>query len=80
MRIDVTVRDGGGKSEYQVTFDEWGRKTAAARGATQEGLIEACFRFLLDREPKETILPRFRLSVIGRYFPEVDDRIGDYLG
>ena len=77
---DVTVRDGESKASYQVIYDEWGRKTAAAHDCAPERLLEACFRFLLDREGKESILRRFPLGVIGRYFPEVDERIGDYLG
>jgi len=34
------------------------------------GLVEASFRFLLEREPKESILRQFKLSDIERYFPE----------
>jgi hypothetical protein len=30
---------------------------------------------LLEREPKESILTRFDLSVIGRYFPEYEREI-----
>jgi hypothetical protein len=37
-----------------------------------EKLIERSFEFLLEREPKESILARFDLSVIGRYFPEYE--------
>ena len=33
------------------------------------------FEFLLEREPKESILARFDLSVIARYFPEYDREI-----
>jgi hypothetical protein len=35
-----------------------------------ERLIRASFEFLLEREPKESILARFELPVIERYFPE----------
>jgi hypothetical protein len=41
-----------------------------APGATPERLLEASFEFLLEREPKEAILPRFELPIIERYFPE----------
>lgn len=87
---DITVRHESGQT-YRVTVDD-GRGsasyavTAAANdverlgeGASAETLIDASFRFLLDRESKESILPRFDLSVIGRYFPEYDERIGVYL-
>jgi hypothetical protein len=32
-------------------------------------LVEASFTFLLEREPRESILRRFELPVIERYFP-----------
>ncbi|MGO8686587.1 MAG: hypothetical protein ACLQT7_05275 [Candidatus Dormibacteria bacterium] len=35
-----------------------------------ETLVRASFDFLLAREPAGSILPRFDLSVIARYFPE----------
>ena len=34
-----------------------------------EELVAASFEFLLAREPREAILPRFAVSVIERYFP-----------
>jgi hypothetical protein len=39
---------------------------------TPERCLEATFRFLLDREPKESILGRFDATVISRYFPEFE--------
>jgi len=35
--------------------------------------------FLLDREPKESILGAFDISVIRRYFPEFDEAFPAYL-
>jgi hypothetical protein len=43
-------------------------------------LIEASFEFLLEREPKESILSRFDLPVIERYFPEYAREIRRRLG
>jgi len=65
----VVVEDGGSRTRHEVTV------TAAdvaryAPGATPERLLEASFAFLLEREPKESILSRFALPVIERYFPE----------
>jgi hypothetical protein len=37
--------------------------------------VRRSFEFLLEREPKESILARFDLSVISRYFPEYEDEI-----
>ena len=48
-------------------------------GATVAQLLEASFRFLLEREPNTSILREFELPVIGRYFPEYEREIGHYL-
>jgi hypothetical protein len=47
--------------------------------ATPEELLEASFRFLLDREPNTAILSEFELSLICRYFPEYEREIARYL-
>ena len=66
---DVTVDDGEGISSHEVTV--WPSDLARyAPDATPEGLVEASFAFLLEREPKEAILRRFELPVIEQYFPE----------
>jgi hypothetical protein len=41
--------------------------------------LEAAFWFLLDREPKESILGRFDVTVISRYFPEFERELLRYL-
>ena len=87
---EITVEPAGGDT-YQVAVTENGSSTTHdvtvspadldrfGGGGTPEKLIEASFRFLLDREPKESILGRFDLSLIFRYFPEYPMRIADYL-
>jgi len=44
-----------------------------------ERLLEASFRFLLDRESNTSILSSFDLPVIGRYFSEYEKEIARYL-
>jgi hypothetical protein len=41
--------------------------------------VQAGFRFLLDREPKEAILPRFDLAAIAHYFPEFERELPNTL-
>lgn len=48
-------------------------------GETPEKLAEASFRFLLDREPPESILKAFNLEMISQYFPEYEAKIADYM-
>lgn len=50
-------------------LDRWGR------GRSVEELVSDSFRFLLEHEPKESILREFKLSVIWRYFPEYEREI-----
>ncbi len=42
---------------------------------SKELLIEKSFEFLLEREPKESILNEFDIIVIVKYFPEYPDKI-----
>jgi hypothetical protein len=46
---------------------------------TQESLLEKSFEFLLQREPNTSILRSFKLSVIGKYFPEYESAIKNML-
>jgi hypothetical protein len=77
--FEVVVREGGGESRHFVTMtsDVFARLTKGA--CTPERCLEAAFRFLLDREPKESILPRFDISAISRYFPEFEHELPRYL-
>jgi hypothetical protein len=68
----VRVRDARSTSEHEVVVDEIDLP-AALDGATTpdvERLVGLTFGFLLEREPKESILRRFELPVVARYFPE----------
>ena len=72
----VTVEKGGSSSQHTVTLPEaYFRKLSGGVG-TPEELIRRSFEFLLAREPKESILARFELSVIQRYFPDYERTIG----
>ncbi len=43
-------------------------------------LVRASFEFLLEREPATSILRKFSLDVISRYFPSYPAEIRDRLG
>jgi hypothetical protein len=76
-RCTVTVRDGAGSSTHQLTVsdDDATRLAAALDTADVERLLYETFDFLLEREPKESILSSFDLSVVNRYFPDYEHEI-----
>ena len=78
LAFDVVVRDGKGESRHVVTMAQ-GTLDRLASGKKAEDVIEAAFKFLLDREPKEAILKRFDIAVIARYFPEFEQELPRYL-
>ena len=75
----VIVRDGGGESRHRVAVSERDAERFAALGRDPASVVRAAMAFLLDREPKESILPTFDIDVIRRYFPEFDDAFPGYL-
>jgi hypothetical protein len=56
-----------------VTRRDLGRLAPGADGP--DDLVRRSFEFLLEREPKESVLPEFDLPVIGRYFPDYEATI-----
>jgi len=76
----VTIEEGGSRTTHQVTLthDYYQRLTGGA--VSQEELVRRSFEFLLEHEPKESILGRFDLPVIARYFPEYEREIPKRLG
>lgn len=71
LTFEAIVDEDESRTRHVVTLSraDAGR---LAPGAAPEAIIAAAFEFLLDREPKEAILSRFDVSVIGRYFPEFE--------
>lgn len=49
------------------------------KGRPAEDVVRAAFQFLLEREPRTAILPRFDLSVIPRHFPEFETALPAFL-
>ena len=78
MEFEVTVGEGGGQSRHRVTFSTDQQRRLCGEH-TPEACLEAAFRFLLDREPKEAILGTFDVTVISKYFPEFENKIAGYL-
>lgn len=65
----VTVSDEKGPAFYTVTMD----KDFVTRIGAQldpETVIEKSFEFLLEKEPKESILKEFDITTISHYYPD----------
>jgi hypothetical protein len=77
----VRVREDGATTEHEVAVRP---ADAVAHGVRTvddaERLARETFTFLLEREPKESILRSFDLDVVGRYFPEYEREIRRRLG
>jgi hypothetical protein len=71
----VKVRDGGGQTHHDVTVATADLERLGGPYDSPEDFVRACFAFLLEREPKESILRVFDLRDISRYFPEFEREI-----
>jgi hypothetical protein len=75
---EVTVDQGGEQTQHVVRvtaadLERWGRGSSREH---VEDLVARSFEFLLRREPTSSILSRFDLAVIQRYFPDYDQELG----
>ena len=72
----MDVAEGGAATSHRVTLSAVPPRAARPRrdrsGRPRSALIR---KFLLERESKESILRSFDLTVIGRYFPEWEQRM-----
>ena len=71
----VEVHDAGVTTSHTVSVPDG---LADELGWSREGeieLVRESFVFLLEREPPTSILRRFSLEVIGRYFPDYPTEI-----
>jgi uncharacterized protein (DUF58 family) len=79
LAFEVAVRDAGGETRHYVSMSRETCVRLSAGEHSPERCVEAAFRFLLDREAKESILRRFDVTVISHYFPEFERELPSYL-
>jgi hypothetical protein len=76
----VTVGDDPAATMHTVHLDRSTFDELAPPGTTPEELVRASFEFLLEREPREAIMRRFDLPIIGSFFTgyaaDVRERLG----
>ena len=62
----MRVREGGSETRHQVSVNRSDLDSLDPRAADPSGLVRESFLFLLEREPKESILRRFDVTEIGQ--------------
>ena len=71
----VRVTEGGSETTHQVTLDPKDYMKLSSGAVSPEKLVRRSFEFLLEQEPKESILRSFDLSVIAHFFPKYEKEI-----
>jgi len=74
-RCTVGVADEGGETTHVVAVGRADLERLDPGADDPTDLVRRSFEFLLARESKESILPSFDLTVIGRYFPDYETAI-----
>jgi hypothetical protein len=72
----VTVEEGGSRTTHTVEVDDSYNQKLTGGSISKTELVEKSFQFLLEREPKESIMSRFDLPTIQRYFSEYESTTG----
>jgi hypothetical protein len=71
----VRVGDDAVATEHDVALDRETLARLAPPGTTPEDLVAASFAFLLEREPRESIMAQFELPIITRFFADYETEI-----
>ena len=79
LEFEVIVSVGSGETRHHVTLARDTGERLAMGTHTPEHCIKAAFQFLVDREPKESILGHFDIAVISGYFHEFESELPRYL-
>jgi hypothetical protein len=75
VTVRVRVTEDGSETKHEVTVSVADLERLGRPGEKADAFVSRCFAFLLEREPKESILRRFDVSVIRTYFPEFEREI-----
>ena len=72
--FEVTVADSV-TTTHTVTVTDKSLTDLTDNNATKTQLLEFSFNFLLDREPNTSILSKFDINVISKYFSNYEDEV-----
>ena len=77
-KVTITSPDNS-KTNHTVSITKEFYQRISGGLRKQEDVVRASVEFLLEREPKESILPNFDLTEIQKYFPEYETLISSQL-
>ena len=69
------IVEGNTTTTHRVTVTHSYYQKLTNNRVTPEMLVETSFKLLLERESNTSILSRFDLPIIERYFPEYEETI-----
>jgi len=73
--FQVRVTEGKTQTSHRVMVRKADYDRLADGKVEPPELVRRSFEFLLENEPKESILRQFDLTVISRYFPDFESEI-----
>lgn len=76
--FEVEIAESGSVTRHRVSVGITDYQSLTDGIITPLELVEKSFEFLLEREPKESILSDFDLNVIEKYFKDYPRIIKDY--
>lgn len=74
-QFQVEIEENGSKTSHLVKVSKDYFANFSDRFSLPQDLVKKSFKFLLEREPKESILKEFDISVIKNYFPEYEEEV-----
>lgn len=74
-RFQVSVTECSSQTTHKISLSPGYYEELTGKKVPEELLIELSFQFLLEHEPKESILREFDLSLISHYFPDYENEI-----
>ncbi len=79
FRFTVTLKGSGGETQHEVTMTQSTYVKLTGSQVSPESCVQAAFEFLLEREPQESILTSFDITVISTYDPDFETEFSGYL-
>jgi hypothetical protein len=76
--FDVRVREGNDSTTHRVTVSDEEYNSLAEDHISPGELVKKSFEFLLEREPRESILKEFGIMDIAKYFPEYLEEVHNF--